>query len=99
LSVMGRSSCAGLARPTSLPQSSRRCQRPPRIAPGTRALVTLAGPLALVFLYPTGRDFTGIAPSYWADVVVPSVLAVWPLAFAVLPTAAEPLEGGMPTRA
>jgi hypothetical protein len=51
------------------------------------AAAAVAGPALLLFVYPSGVDLSGLAPSYWADVVVPTLLACVPLALALLPDA------------
>ncbi len=40
----------------------------------------LGGALVLAVLYPTGAEASGLPPSYWADVVIPAILACAPLA-------------------
>jgi hypothetical protein len=49
--------------------------------------VTGGGWLALVVLRPPGAAESGLPPSYWIDVVLPSVLACAPLALVLVPGA------------
>ncbi|HEY3316887.1 MAG TPA: hypothetical protein VGK50_00475 [Coriobacteriia bacterium] len=59
------------------------------------ATCAIGGPLALTFLHPDGEAMT-VVPMYWADVVVPALLACVPLALSSLSPAesakAEPYD-------
>jgi hypothetical protein len=62
-----------------------------RIALG---MTTIGGSVMLVLFRPPGSGIYGGVPSYWADLVMPSILACAPLVMALLPQ----MRSGRPTR-